>query len=157
MYKVTPCLWFKDNAEEAARFYTSILPGSGITHIQKSVIDNPGGPAGAVLIVDFQIAGQRFMALNGGMTQEHNFAVSFMIECDDQAEVDSLWDAFGNGGQPLECGWIKDRFGVHWQVVPRVMLEMLADKDTAKAARAMQAMMGMVKLDIAALKKAFEG
>lgn len=158
MSKITPCLWFAGDALEAAEFYTSLLPDSRIDRVQKSVVDNPGGKAGSVLVVEFTLAGQSFMGLNGGERMEHSYAVSFSIDCADQAEVDRLWDALAaGGGAPVQCGWIKDRWGMSWQIVPSVLPKMLADPDTAKAGRAMQAMLGMVKLDIAALQAAFDG
>ena len=120
MSKISPCLWFNGEAEEAANFYVSLLPDSRIEKIQRNTIDSPGGKAGTVLVVDFTLAGQRFMALNGGMKMEYTHAVSFMIDCADQAEVDRLWDALlANGGKADQCGWLKDRYGVSWQIVPR--------------------------------------
>ena len=158
MSKITPCLWFVSEAEEAATFYVSLLPDSRIERVQRSVVDNPGGKAGSVLLVEFTLAGQRFFALNGGEPQQYTHAVSFHIDCADQAEVDRLWNALTEGGgKPVACGWLTDRYGVSWQIVPTVLHQMLADPDHAKAARAMQAMMGKVKLDIAALRKAYAG
>lgn len=157
MSKITPCLWFEGAAEEAARFYVSLLPDSRIERIHHSLVDTPGGKAGAVLLVEFTLAGQRYAALNGGMTVPYTNAVSFMIDCADQAEVDRLWAALTAGGEEVQCGWLKDRYGVPWQIVPTVMLQMLADPDRSKATRAMQAMMGMVKLDIAGLQRAYDG
>jgi predicted 3-demethylubiquinone-9 3-methyltransferase (glyoxalase superfamily) len=157
MSKITPCLWFDGDAEQAARFYVSLLPDSRIEHIQHNVIDSPGGKQGAVLVVEFTLAGQRFVALNGGMKVDYTNAVSFMIDCADQAEVDRLWDALSAGGEEVQCGWLKDRWGVPWQIVPSVMLKMLSDPDRTKAARAMQAMLKMVKLDIAQLQRAYDG
>jgi predicted 3-demethylubiquinone-9 3-methyltransferase (glyoxalase superfamily) len=156
--KITPFLWFERDAEEAANFYVSLLPDSGIKTVQKSIIDTPSGKAGTVLVVEFTLAGQRFMALNGGMRFEHTRAVSFVIDCADQAEVDRLWDALtANGGEPSRCGWLKDRFGLSWQIVPSALPKYLGGADREGATRAMQAMMGMGKLDIAALKRAYEG
>jgi predicted 3-demethylubiquinone-9 3-methyltransferase (glyoxalase superfamily) len=158
MSKVSPCLWFDGEAEEAARFYVSLLPGSKIETVQKNTVDGPAGKAGSVLVVEFTLAGQRFMALNGGMRMEYTHAVSFKIDCADQAEVDRLWDALtADGGQPERCGWLRDRFGVSWQIVPTALPKYLGGSDRAGAQRAMQAMLGMVKLDIAGLKKAYEG
>jgi predicted 3-demethylubiquinone-9 3-methyltransferase (glyoxalase superfamily) len=158
MSKITPCLWFASEAEEAAKFYVSLLPDSRIERVQRNVMDSLGGKAGTVLIVEFTLAGQRFFALNGGQPCEYTHAVSFHIDCADQAEVDRLWDALtADGGAPVDCGWVKDRYGVPWQIVPTEMHTMLADPDQAKAARAMQAMLGMVKLDIAALRRAYDG
>lgn len=156
--KIAPCLWFATEAEEAARFYVSLLPNSRIDHVQRSPTDYPGGKAGDVLVVDFTLAGQRYMALNGGTPGQYTDAVSFQVDCEDQAEVDRLWDALtANGGKPVACGWLIDRYGVRWQIVPRAMMAFLADPDPAKAQRAFRAMMDMVKLDLAALQKAYEG
>lgn len=157
MSKITPCLWFASEAEEAANFYVSLLPDSKIEVVQKSNVDSPGGKAGSVLVVEFTLAGQRFMALNGGTRFEYTPAVSFKIDCADQAEVDRLWDALSaHGGEPGRCGWLKDRFGVSWQIVPSALLNYLGGADRAGAKRAMQAMLGMSKLDIAGLKSAYE-
>ncbi len=155
--KISPCLWFDREAEEAARFYVSLLPGSRIEHVQRNVMDIPAGKTGTVLVVSFTLAGQGFMALNGGMRNEYTNAVSFSITCADQAEVDRLWAAFSDGGTPVACGWIKDRWGVPWQIVPEVLPRLLADADPARAQRVMQAMMQMVKLDVAALQRAYDG
>ena len=157
MSKIAPCLWFDGEAEEAAGFYVSLLPDSRIEHVQRNVMDSPGGKAGSVLVVKFTLAGQSFLALNGGTRFEYTHAISFMIECEDQAEVDRLWDALLDGGMAEQCGWLKDRYGVPWQIVPRVLLQLLDDPDPAKAQRVMQAMLGMVKLDIAALRAAHAG
>ena len=158
MSKITPCLWFDGEAEEAANFYVSLLPDSKIEVVQRNSADSPGGKAGTVLVVEFTLAGQRFMALNGGMRFEYTHAVSFKIDCADQAEVDRLWDALlAGGGQASRCGWLKDRYGLSWQIVPTALPKYLGGADPAGAQRALQAMLGMVKLDIAGLKKAYEG
>jgi predicted 3-demethylubiquinone-9 3-methyltransferase (glyoxalase superfamily) len=158
MSRISPCLWFAAEAEEAANFYVSLLPGSKIETVQRNVADGPAGKAGTVLVVEFTLAGQRFMALNGGMRFEYTHAVSFKIDCSDQPEVDRLWDGLlAGGGQAERCGWLKDRYGVSWQIVPLDLPKYLGGSDRAGAARAMQAMLGMVKLDIDALKKAYEG
>jgi len=158
MSKVSPCLWFNGEAEEAAKFYVSLLPGSRIETIQKNVIDSPGGKAGTVLVVEFTLAGQRFMALNGGMKMEYTHAVSFRIDCVDQAEVDRLWEALlANGGTAEQCGWLRDRYGVAWQIVPTVVGQYLGGPDAAAAARVMQAVLGMIKLDVEGLRRAYEG
>jgi predicted 3-demethylubiquinone-9 3-methyltransferase (glyoxalase superfamily) len=154
MSKIAPCLWFDGEAEEAAKFYVSLLPDSRIDHVQRNVIDSPAGKAGTVLVVQFTLAGQRFLALNGGTRFEYTHAISFQVDCADQGEVDRLWDALSAGGAVERCGWLRDRYGVSWQIVPRVLPEMLGDPDPAKAQRVMQAMLQMVKLDIAALKAA---
>ncbi len=157
MSKISPCLWFDGEAEEAAKFYVSLLPDSRIEKVQKNPVDSPAGKAGSVLVVEFTLAGQRFMALNGGTRFEHTHAISFKIDCADQAEVDRLWDALSDGGSVEQCGWLKDRYGVSWQIVPTALVQYLGGPDPAGAQRAMQAMMGMVKLDIAGLKRAYEG
>lgn len=157
MSKISPCLWFDGEAEDAANFYVSLLPDSRIEKVQKNTVDSPAGKAGSVLVVEFTLAGQRFMALNGGTRFEYTHAVSFKIDCADQAEVDRLWDALSsNGGQVERCGWLKDRYGVSWQIVPAALVQYLGGPDPAGARRAMQAMIGMVKLDIAGLKRAYE-
>jgi predicted 3-demethylubiquinone-9 3-methyltransferase (glyoxalase superfamily) len=158
MSKITPCLWFDGEAEEAAKFYVSLLPDSKIENVQKNPVDGPAGKAGTVLVVDFALAGQPYMALNGGMRFEYTHAVSFKIGCADQAEVDRLWEALSaNGGQVERCGWLKDRFGVSWQIVPNALGQYLGGPDPAGRQRAMQAMLGMTKLDIAGLKRGYEG
>ena len=154
MSKITPCLWFDGEAEEAARFYVSLLPESRVDHVQKNVTDSPAGKAGSVLIVKFTLAGQRFLALNGGTRFEYTHAISFQVDCADQAEVDRLWDALSEGGSVERCGWLKDRYGVSWQIVPSVLPQLLGDSDPVKAQRVMQAMLQMIKLDIAGLKAA---
>jgi predicted 3-demethylubiquinone-9 3-methyltransferase (glyoxalase superfamily) len=157
MSKISPCLWFDGEAEEAANFYVSLRPDSRIEKVQKNPIDSPAGKAGSVLVVEFTLAGQRFMALNGGTRFEYTHAISFKIDCADQAEVDRLWDALSDGGRVEQCGWLKDRYGVSWQIVPTALVQYLGGSDPAGAQRAMQAMLGMVKLDIADLKRAYEG
>jgi predicted 3-demethylubiquinone-9 3-methyltransferase (glyoxalase superfamily) len=158
MSKISSCLWFDGEAEEAANFYVSLLPDSRIEKVQKNTVDSPAGKAGSVLVVEFTLAGQRFMALNGGTRFEYTHAVSFKIDCADQAEVDRLWDALlSNGGQAERCGWLRDRYGVFWQIVPTAFVQYLGGSDPARAQRAMQAMLQMVKLDIAGLKRAYEG
>jgi predicted 3-demethylubiquinone-9 3-methyltransferase (glyoxalase superfamily) len=158
MSKITPCLWFDGEAEQAANLYVSLLPGSRIETVQKNPIDGPAGKAGTVLVVEFTLADQRFMALNGGLRFEHTHAVSFKIDCADQAEVDRLWNALiSDGGQAERCGWLKDRFGVSWQIIPSALPRYLGGSDRAGAQRAMAAMMGMVKLDIEGLRRAYEG
>jgi len=158
MSKVTPCLWFSSEAEEAANFYVSLLPDSKIETAQRNNVDSPGGKAGSVLVIEFTLGGQRFMALNGGMRMDYTHAVSFKIDCADQAEVDQLWDALlSGGGEASRCGWLKDRYGVSWQIVPTALPKYLGGPDRAGAARAMQAMLKMVKLDIEGLRRAYEG
>jgi predicted 3-demethylubiquinone-9 3-methyltransferase (glyoxalase superfamily) len=157
MSKISPCLWFDGEAEEAARFYVSLLPDSRIEQVQKNAVDSRAGKAGSVLVVEFTLAGQRFMALNGGKPFAFTHAISFKIDCADQAEVDRYWDALSAGGSVEQCGWLKDRYGVSWQIVPTALPQYLGGPDAAGRQRAMQAMMQMVKLDIAGLKKAYEG
>ena len=156
--KVYPCLWFDGNAEEAANFYVTLLPDSRIDNVWRSPADTPSGPAGMVLTVDFTLGGQRFTGLNGGPDFKFNESVSFVIGCEDQAEVDRLWEALtADGGEPGPCGWLKDRYGLSWQIVPRALNEMLEDPDTDAARRAMEAMLKMGKLDVQELRRAFGG
>ena len=157
MSKIAPCLWFEREAEEAAKFYVSLFPDSRIDHVQKNIVDTPAGKADSVLVVNFTLAGQRFIALNGGMRFEYTHAISLEVDCTDQAEVDRLWDGLADGGAIEQCGWLKDRYGVSWQIVPTVLGKLLSDPDPVKAARVMQAMMQMVKLDIAGLQAAYQG
>src|SRR3981189_250273 len=157
MSKVSPCLWFDGEAEEAAKFYVSLLPDSRIEKIQKNTVDSPAGKAGSVLVVDFTLAGQRFMALNGGKAFDFTHAVSFKIDCADQAEVDRLWDALSSNGVSVErCGWLKDRYGVSWQIVPTALVLYLGGPDPAGRQRAVRVMMKSVKLTVAAQKQAYE-
>jgi len=157
MSKIRPCLWFDGEAEEAANFYVSLFPSSRIDHVQRNVMDSRAGKAGTVLVVEFTLAGQRFMALNGGTRFEYTHAISFEVDCADQAEIDRLWDALSDGGSIEQCGWLKDRYGVSWQIEPAVLGQMLGDPDPAKAQRVMRAMLQMIKLDIAGLTAAYEG
>jgi predicted 3-demethylubiquinone-9 3-methyltransferase (glyoxalase superfamily) len=158
MSKITPCLWFDGSAEEAARLYTSIFPDSRIDAVHRSPADNPSTSKDEVLTVDFTLSGQQFMGLNGGPEFPFTEAISFSIDCADQEEVDRYWDALiVEGGAPGACGWLKDRFGVSWQVVPRVLPEMLADPDRDAAGRVMEAMLQMTKLDVQKLREAYEG
>ena len=158
MSKIAPCLWFDGTAEDAAKLYTSLFPDSRIDKVNLSPADNPSTPEGAVLTVDFTLAGQKFIGLNGGPDFKFTEAISFSIDCQDQAEVDRYWDALiEGGGEPSQCGWLKDRFGVSWQVVPRQLPEMLEGSDREGAKRAMEAMLKMSKLDVAKLREAYEG
>lgn len=158
MSKISPCLWFASEAEEAANFYVSLLPDSKIETVQRAPADYPHGKAGQVIVVEFTLAGQRFMAINGGMRMEYTHAVSFKIDCADQAEVDRLWDTLlANGGKAEMCGWVRDRYGLAWQIVPTALGQYLGGTDKAGAQRTMQAMLGMVKLDIEGLRRAYEG
>jgi len=157
--KITPFLWFDDKAEEAAKFYTSIFKNSkigNITRYDEEAAGPTGRPAGSVMTVDFQLAGKEFVALNGGPMFKFTEAISFVVNCENQEEVDYFWSKLSAGGEESRCGWLKDKFGLSWQVVPAVLIEMLTDKDTAKAKRVMQAMLQMDKIDIAVLKKAYD-
>ena len=158
MPKITPNLWFDGNAEEAAAFYVTLLPDSRIDNVYLSPADNPSTKAGAVLLVNFTVAGQRFTGINGGPEFHFSEAVSFEIECDGQAEVDRLWAALiADGGEPSQCGWLKDRFGLSWQVVPRELGEMLNHPDRERARRAMEVMLTQTKIDLAEIRRALEG
>ena len=156
--KVFPCLWFDGKAEEAANFYVGLLPDSRIDKVWKSPADTPSGPEGMVLTVDFTVGGQHLQALDGGPDFRFNEAVSLVIECDDQAEVDRLWDTLtADGGEPGPCGWLKDRYGLSWQIVPKALNEMVESDDKDAARRAMEAMLQMGKLDVEELRRAYEG
>lgn len=160
--KITPCLWFDDQGEQAAEFYTSIFSNSKITKIARygeAGKEIHGRPAGSVLTVEFELDGQRFTALNGGPVFKFNEAISFQVNCDTQEEVDHYWKALSAGGDDnaQQCGWLKDKFGASWQVVPRVLSELITDPDPKKSERAFTAMLQMKKLDIAALKRAHAG
>ena len=157
MSKIAPCLWFDGKAEEAARFYVSLVPDSRIDGVTTLPADTPSGPAGSVQIVEFTLGGQQFLALNAGPLDPFNHAISFVVNCDDQAEVDRLWDGLSAGGSIERCGWLKDRYGVSWQIVPRVLGEMMKDRDPAKARRVAEAMLRMDKIDIADLKQPYDG
>ncbi|MDQ3553404.1 MAG: VOC family protein [Chloroflexota bacterium] len=157
MAKITPCLWFDGKAQEAAEFYVSLLPDSRVDKVWRSPADTPSGPAGMVLTVDFTLAGQVLQGLNGGADFSFNEAISFVIDCEDQAEVDRLWDTLtADGGEPGPCGWLKDRFGLSWQIVPRQLNEMLEDPDQDRARRAMEAMLKMGKIEVDGLQRAVE-
>lgn len=160
--KIAPCLWFDDQAEEAAGFYTGIFPNSKIVNISRygeAGYEIHGKPAGTVLTVAFELDGQSFTALNGGPVFKFNEAISFQINCETQEEVDYYWEKLSAGGDETaqQCGWLKDKYGVSWQVVPSVLIEMLNDADRKKSDRTMGAMLRMKKLDIAELKRAFAG
>jgi predicted 3-demethylubiquinone-9 3-methyltransferase (glyoxalase superfamily) len=160
--RITPCLWFAEEAEEAARFYVGIFPNSRIGTITRygSVgTEIHGRPDGSVMTVDFELDGQPFTALNGGPVFKFSEAVSFQVLCDTQDEIDRYWDALGEGGDPgaRQCGWLKDKFGLSWQVSPKGMDRMLAEPNSPGAQRAMEAMLGMKKLDIAELERAYRG
>jgi predicted 3-demethylubiquinone-9 3-methyltransferase (glyoxalase superfamily) len=158
--RITPCLWFDSQAEEAVKFYTSIFKNSkidGMTYYDEASSKAAGRPKGSVLTVDFQLEGQSYMALNGGPVFKFTEAVSFVINCENQKEIDYFWEKLTAGGQEVECGWLKDKFGLSWQVVPTAMIEMLKDKDAQKSQRAMAAMLTMKKLDLGKLERAYQG
>jgi len=158
MNKISPCLWFDGKAEDAANFYTSIFPNSRITSVDRAPGETPSGPADMVLTVGFELDGQSFIALNGGPEFAFTEALSLSIDCADQAEVDRYWDALlADGGQESVCGWLKDRFGVSWQVVPRRLPELVNGPDREAAARVLEAMLRMVKIDVAELERAARG
>jgi predicted 3-demethylubiquinone-9 3-methyltransferase (glyoxalase superfamily) len=162
MQKITPCLWFDDKAEEAAKFYASIFKNSKIgdvTRYGKEGYEIHGREAGTVMTVEFEIEGQKFVALNGGPIFKFNEAISFQVHCETQKEVDYYWEKLSEGGDELaqQCGWLKDKYGVSWQIVPIVLGEMLQDKDTKKSDRVMKALLQMRKLDIMTLRQAYEG
>ncbi len=154
MDKVKPWLWCDGNAEELATFYTSLIPGSEILDVARAPSDYPSGKAGNVLTVTFTLAGRTVCALNGGPHFRFNEAISFAIDCEDQAEVDRYWEALSAHPQNEQCGWVKDRYGLSWQIVPKALGRLLADPDRDRAKRVMQAMLKMKKLDVAALEAA---
>ena len=158
MQKINTFLWFSDKAEEAAKFYTSVFPDSKITATTRYGDAGPG-PKGSVMTVAFQIAGQEFVALNGGPHFQFTPAISLVINCESQEEVDRYWDKLSEGGDPRaqQCGWLADKYGLSWQVVPTILGKMMSDKDAAKASRVTTAMLAMKKLDSDALKRAYEG
>jgi predicted 3-demethylubiquinone-9 3-methyltransferase (glyoxalase superfamily) len=156
MQKITPFLWFDDNAEEAVNFYVSVFKGSQIGAIKRYGDAGPG-PKGSVMLINFQIHGQEFIALNGGPQFKFTEAISFVVDCRDQAEVDELWEKLSDGGEKNVCGWLKDKFGISWQIVPSAFLKLLDSPDYEKSQRAFKAMMKMTKLDIAELQRAYDG
>jgi predicted 3-demethylubiquinone-9 3-methyltransferase (glyoxalase superfamily) len=158
MTRIVPFLWFEKDAEAAARFYVSLLPDSRLDNVTALPVDTPSGPAGSVQVVDFTLAGQPYQAINAGPLDPFNHAVSFVIQCETQAEIDRIWNAhLENGGTAEQCGWLKDRWGLYWQIVPEGFARMMQAGDKAAAKRAAQAMLKMVKLDMAALQRAFDG
>ena len=156
MQKISPFLWFNNNAEEAANFYTSIFKNSRIGSVMRSGDSGPG-LKGSVMGINFELEGQEFKALNGGPMFTFTPAISLFVDCETQEEVDNLWQRLGEGGAPQRCGWLQDKFGVSWQIVPLALGRMLQDPDAAKSSRVMQAMMRMIKLDIAELERAYRG
>jgi predicted 3-demethylubiquinone-9 3-methyltransferase (glyoxalase superfamily) len=161
MQKITPFLWLDNEAEEAVKFYTSIFKKSKVGKIlrygeEAAKVSESGRPVGSVLTIEFEIEGQKFTALNGGSAFKFNESISFVVNCDTQKEVDYFWEKLtAGGGQESQCGWLKDKFGVSWQVVPRVLIEMLQDKYAEKSERVMKAMLQMQKIDIKSLKAAY--
>jgi predicted 3-demethylubiquinone-9 3-methyltransferase (glyoxalase superfamily) len=155
--KVVPFLWFARDAEEAVRFYVSLIPNSSLDNVWALPADTPSGPPGSVKVVEFTLGGVQFNAMQAGPMDTFNHAISFVINCDDQAEVDRLWDALGEGGSYEACGWLKDKYGVSWQIVPIELFQMMKDKDQARVKRVAEAMLKMVKLDVGTFRKAFEG
>lgn len=155
MQKITPFLWFDDQAEEAARFYTSIFKNSKVLDISRYGDVGPG-PKGTVMVAAFELDGQQFLALNGGPQFRFTEAVSFVVNCETQAEVDDYWDKLTAGGTPNVCGWLRDKFGLSWQIVPTVLTKMLQDKDPARSQRVMKAMLQMTKIDIEGLRRAYD-
>lgn len=156
MQKITPFLWFDGQAEEAANFYVSVFRNGQLGHVSRYGETGPG-PAGSVMVASFEIEGLTFTALNGGPHFKFTPAVSFVIDCQSQDEVDYFWEKLGEGGRTDQCGWLQDKFGLSWQVVPTVLIELLGDPDPAKAQRVMGAMMQMTKIDIAKLREAHAG
>jgi predicted 3-demethylubiquinone-9 3-methyltransferase (glyoxalase superfamily) len=156
MQKIAPFLWFDNNAEEAAQFYTSIFNNSRIVSVMRYGDAGPG-PKGSVMGIAFELEGQAFKALNGGPVFTFTPAISLFVDCETQEEVDKLWARLGDGGKPQQCGWITDKFGVSWQIVPLALGRLLQDPDAEKSSRVMHAMMGMIKLDIAGLERAYRG
>ena len=155
--KITPCLWFDTQALEAAEYYCGLFPDSRIDHVQRAPSDYPSGKAGDVLVVEFTLNGQTFTGLNGGTYFTLNEAVSFQIDCADQAEADRFTEALSAVPEAEQCGWVKDRFGLSWQIIPRRMTELLSDPDPARAKRAFDAMMTQKRIDIAAIERAADG
>ena len=155
MQKITPFLWFDDKAEEAMNFYVSVFKNSKRGRISRYGDAGPG-PKGAVMVATFQLDGQKFMALNGGLHFKFTEAISLLVNCETQDEVDAMWERLSEGGEKGQCGWLKDKYGVSWQVVPTVLGEMMSDPDPEKSKRVMTAMLQMRKLDIKALKQAYD-
>jgi predicted 3-demethylubiquinone-9 3-methyltransferase (glyoxalase superfamily) len=153
MQKIITYLWFDNQAEEAAEFYTSIFPDSRILEVTRYGDAGPG-PKGRAMTVRFLLAGQEYLALNGGPHFRFNEAISLLVNCEDQEEVDYLWDRLLDGGEPSQCGWLKDRYGLSWQITPKALFELIGDPDPGRSSRAVQAMLGMVKIDIARLRDA---
>ncbi len=155
---ITTCLWLESNVEEAVEFYVSVFDDSRIHRKTTSPTDWPGGKAGDVIVAEFELAGQMYQVLGGGPNEPFNDRVSLSVACKDQADVDRYWDALtADGGEPVQCGWLKDKYGMRWQIVPEVFFELVNDEDAEKSRRVMEAMTQMVKMDVAKLKQAYEG
>jgi predicted 3-demethylubiquinone-9 3-methyltransferase (glyoxalase superfamily) len=155
--KIFPFLWYTKEAEDAAKFYASIFPNSRVDRVTSLMSESPSGPPGSVKVVDFTLFGQPFQAMSAGRHDPFNDAISMVVVCDNQAELDRYWDALlQGGGKPQACGWLMDRYGVRWQIVPAVLSEMMSDKDPVRSKKASDAMLKMVKLDIATLEKAYK-
>jgi predicted 3-demethylubiquinone-9 3-methyltransferase (glyoxalase superfamily) len=154
--RIVPSLWYSEKAEEAAAFYASVLPNSKVDSVTPLPSDTPSGPAGSVKVVEFTLMGQPFIAISAGPLDAFNHSISLLVECDDQAEIDRLWAALSEGGKTERCGWLKDRYGLSWQIAPTLVGEMMKDPDRARAKRVAEAMLKMVKFDIAGLRKAYE-
>ncbi len=155
--KIFPHLWYSREAEEAARFYAAVFPDSRVDHVTSLMSESPSGPPGSVTVVDFTLLGQRFQAISAGPHHDFNDAISMVVLCDDQAEIDRYWTALlEGGGKEQACGWLMDRFGVRWQIVPAVLDDMMRDNDPARSKRVTDELLKMVKLDIAALRRAFD-
>jgi len=156
MQKITPFLWFDGNAEEAANFYTSIFKNSKILNVARYGEAGPG-TKGSAMTVTFELEGQQFIALNGGPHYTFSPAISFFVNCETQAEVDELWEKLTAGGKAVQCGWLQDKFGVSWQIIPKALMELMGDKDPVKSQRVFKAMLQMTKIDIEGLKRAYRG
>jgi predicted 3-demethylubiquinone-9 3-methyltransferase (glyoxalase superfamily) len=155
--KIVPHLWYTEKAEEAAAFYASVLPNSKVDSVTALPAESPSGPAGSVTVVEFTLMGQPFVAFSAGPLDAFNHSISFMVQCDDQAEIDRLWAALSEGGKTERCGWLRDRYGLFWQIAPTVLGLMMKDPDRARAKRVAEAMLKMTKLDIEGLKQAYDG
>lgn len=155
MQKITPYLWFDNQAEEAANFYTSIFKNSKVVDVQRYGEAGPG-PAGTAMMVAFELEGQEYLALNGGPQFKFTEAISLFVNCENQAEVDYLWAKLTEGGEESQCGWLKDKYGLSWQIIPTVLMDLMSDPDPEKAGRVMQAMLQMKKIEVADLQKAYE-
>lgn len=157
MAEIKPFIWYTKEAEEAAKFYASLLPNSKVDSVWTLPVESPSGPPGSVKVVEFTLVGRPFVAMSAGPLDPHNHAISLFVTVDTQAEIDKLWEGLSEGGRKEQCGWLQDRYGIYWQIIPRIHMEMMKDKDPAKVKRVAEAMMEMTKFDIAALQKAYDG